>query len=84
MVPKIWLLEIDFLNFFNEGCICFCCITYLKLFNQLCLFIPEAEPKKAEKVTKVIKKEAAPVLKKEQLDVTKAGNKLSQNRLRVF
>ena len=52
----------------------------VKLFNQLCLFISEAGPQKAEKVTKVVKKEAAPVLKKEQLDVTKAGNKLSQNR----
>jgi len=42
----------------------------------MCLFIPEAGPKKAEKVTKVVKKEATPVLKKEQLDVTKAGNKI--------
>lgn len=40
---------------------------------QLFLFISEAKPQKAARRIKVVKKEVASLLKKEHLNVTKAG-----------
>lgn len=51
-------------------------IIYVKLFNDFCLFISDAKPTKTVRRTTVLKKEVVSVLKKEHLNVTKAGKKL--------
>ena len=54
---------------FNEGYISFLSIIHIKLF----FFISDAEPKKASRRIRVVKKKVVSVLKREHLNVTKAG-----------